>query len=389
MDHGGPAGVGGSSPHTRGAPAVQDRRGRRRRIIPAYAGSTWAGVKMASPMRDHPRIRGEHAPVVEVAGREPGSSPHTRGALFGRPVCGRSARIIPAYAGSTARRPPNLRPSADHPRIRGEHVAEMFKFPDHPGSSPHTRGAQKRSDGPDGHERIIPAYAGSTAEATKEYTVTRDHPRIRGEHVYCYREIGFETRIIPAYAGSTEANSLDGQTMADHPRIRGEHLVTCISDAKRAGSSPHTRGARDCRRRRGTGAGIIPAYAGSTPSASPPPAPRRDHPRIRGEHILMTPPSTGLSGSSPHTRGAQGLGEICDKLGRIIPAYAGSTGWPKHHIQPHPDHPRIRGEHVDGVCHRFPDGGSSPHTRGARDLVGVAGINSGIIPAYAGSTRPI
>ena len=236
---------------------------------------------------------------------------------------------------------------ADHPRIRGEHAAKARDELSLTGSSPHTRGAR----------------TGQPAQA----------------------EGG---GIIPAYAGSTEANSLDGQTMADHPRIRGEHLVTCISDAKRAGSSPHTRGARDCRRRRGTGAGIIPAYAGSTPSASPPPAPRRDHPRIRGEHILMTPPSTGLSGSSPHTRGAQGLGEICDNLIRIIPAYAGSTGWPKHHIQPHPDHPRIRGEH--GVAGRLGPGGggSSPHTRGARRRRLPSLSRRRIIPAYAGSTRP-
>ena len=135
--------TGGSSPHTRGARGGSWWPGRCRGIIPAYAGSTGCAGSPGEAKADHPRIRGEHAPVVEVAGREPGSSPHTRGALFGRPVCGRSARIIPAYAGSTARRPPNLRPSADHPRIRGEHVAEMFKFPDHPGSSPHTRGAPR------------------------------------------------------------------------------------------------------------------------------------------------------------------------------------------------------------------------------------------------------
>ena len=50
------------------------------------------------------------------------------------------------------------------------------------------------------------------------------------------------------------------------------------------------------------------------------------------------------------------------------------------------DHPRIRGEHMASVRHSSSVSGSSPHTRGARDLVGVAGINSGIIPAYAGST---
>ena len=93
--------------------------------------------------------------------------------------------------------------------------------------------------------------------------------------------------------------------MADHPRIRGEHRMLSPGGVFSAGSSPHTRGAR-CRARAGRGpGGIIPAYAGSTAA---------------WERIA----SRG-GGSSPHTRGAQ-VDEIdmVDSL-RIIPAYAGST----------------------------------------------------------------
>ena len=51
-----------------------------------------------------------------------------------------------------------------------------------------------------------------------------------------------------------------------------------------------------------------------------------------------------------------------------------------------PDHPRIRGEHVNLlIVSDFPPG-SSPHTRGALHLMGLGGENCGIIPAYAGST---
>ena len=70
------------------------------------------------------------------------------------------------------------------------------------------------------------------------------------------------------------------------------------------GSSPHTRGARRRPARPSNPAGIIPAYAGSTPPVARAASPKADHPRIRGEH------ATGLSGvrlgfgSSPHTRGA-------------------------------------------------------------------------------------
>ena len=50
------------------------------------------------------------------------------------------------------------------------------------------------------------------------------------------------------------------------------------------------------------------------------------------------------------------------------------------------DHPRIRGEHQAAHVHPHPAGGSSPHTRGApRDATQALGVGR-IIPAYAGST---
>ena len=218
----------GSSPHTRGTPA------------PTPSTTPWR--------RDHPRIRGEHhAPhpggarlpgiIPAYAGNTmissqswvpvPGSSPHTRGTL-------------PSH---NAR----LEDCGDHPRIRGEHSSRTTR------SSPASR--------------IIPAYAGNTARGPKQAFIdlgssphtrgTRsgwprysrpawDHPRIRGEHdeggEHCSDEVG----IIPAYAGNTRINRSAGEpcqgssphtrgtpiiaawmpTMPrDHPRIRGEHRL--------------------------------------------------------------------------------------------------------------------------------------------------------------------
>ena len=70
---------------------------------------------------DHPRIRGEHARVVDPVRRGEGSSPHTRGAPSAEGDAGVAGGIIPAYAGSTdyiKNAPEGLE---DHPRIRGEH----------------------------------------------------------------------------------------------------------------------------------------------------------------------------------------------------------------------------------------------------------------------------
>ena len=51
------------------------------------------------------------------------------------------------------------------------------------------------------------------------------------------------------------------------------------------------------------------------------------------------------------------------------------------------DHPRIRGEHGAGLSNWRRSEGSSPHTRGALEFIGLIGRQVGIIPAYAGSTR--
>ena len=70
----------------------------------------------------------------------------------------------------------------------------------------------------------------------------------------------------------------------------------------------------------------------------------------------------------------------------IIPAYAGSTCADKSAPILMTDHPRIRGEHMNDDVRFNVDGGSSPHTRGARSTTLPDPNRKGIIPAYAGST---
>ena len=92
------------------------------------------------------------------------------------------------------------------------------------------------------------------------------------------------------------------------------------------------------------------------------------------------------SGSSPHTRGAPSPVVPVGPVGGIIPAYAGSTRPPDDHDDETGDHPRIRGEHFPTPGGTGPCQGSSPHTRGARRFRPCGGCGRGIIPAYAGST---
>ena len=135
-------------------------------------------------------------------------------------------------------------------------------------------------------------------------------------------------------------------------------------------------------------AGIIPAYAGNTPPAPPENSPTRDHPRVCGEHRYCGKGGPVSNGSSPRMRGTPfGFADEYFKLG-IIPAYAGNTSTPFATPPAPRDHPRVCGEHY---CVRLSNcgfKGSSPRMRGTPSLPPTLILNAGIIPAYAGNTRP-
>ena len=135
----------GSSPHTRGAPGNGHYASYQPGIIPAYAGSTKTPVLVSCGRWDHPRIRGEHVPDVLTDSVTEGSSPHTRGAHGRENRHARGRGIIPAYAGSTHAPAFFILALRDHPRIRGEHQKRVCVHLVNVGSSPHTRGARRRS----------------------------------------------------------------------------------------------------------------------------------------------------------------------------------------------------------------------------------------------------
>ena len=161
-----------------------------------------------------------------------------------------------------------------------------------------------------------------------------------------------------------------------------------MSEAVRTarGSSPHPRGAHGGRPPWCVMAGIIPASAGSTTSQNEQNATTEDHPRIRGEHPLAFDQFQRYRGSSPHPRGAHQLLEVGDLADGIIPASAGSTQYPIGYRLVYEDHPRIRGEHTDVSEDSQMTLGSSPHPRGAPLKELPVTLLVRIIPASAGST---
>ena len=264
MVPGSPPRTGGSSPHARGLPLLEQVHADDSGIIPACAGFT------ARP-RHHPPPG-------------PGSSPHARGLRVGGQGVGAPARIIPACAGFTWWWALVGVPSRDHPRMRGVYGWGTGAAACGGGSSPHARGLRYPPQLPRPERRIIPACAGFTGQHDRRHHEPPDHPRMRG--VY---DLGGEAGVVGA------------------------------------GSSPHARGlhqegGQGLRRGR-----IIPACAGFTWRRSTSRRWRRDHPRMRGVYASLTGRRIHRPGSSPHARGLRPVHRPGEPVVRIIPACAGFT----------------------------------------------------------------
>ncbi len=216
----------GSSPHARGTRRGASDGSCTRRIIPACAGNARAPLPAWRRGADHPRMRGERGAEVRHSVTISGSSPHARGTRGNLGPQRLGVRIIPACAGNAVNRVPSIRGRSDHPRMRGERCAWRHMWRSGGGSSPHARGTRCRRRAPLPPARIIPACAGNA-------------------------------RCLPPSPPPT----------SDHPRMRGERSITTPNRATRAGSSPHARGTRNRRLRRGADLRIIPACAGNAAHA--------------------------------------------------------------------------------------------------------------------------
>ena len=237
--------------------------------------------------------------------RGTGSSPHARGALLHETGGRRGSRIIPACAGSTRWRTERSALTRDHPRMRGEHLTSAPVPIVQVGSSPHARGARQAGED---HERvggIIPACAGSTRGKHLFRLDTGNHPRMRGEHFSLRAEQLVLSGSSPHARGAPWSSALRADRRRDHPRMRGSTPRRGRSYGLSTGSSPHARGVPMLQVNDTALIGIIPACAGSTRRTDTWRSRHRDHPRMRGEHTIAILTLTRRMGSSPHARGAQ------------------------------------------------------------------------------------
>ena len=274
------------------------------------------------------------------------------------------------------------------------------------GSSPRMRGTRHHARLETVETGIIPAYAGNTRERHGTVSDRRDHPRVCGEHLpassgSCTRR-GSSPRmrgtqkttanthhtsgIIPAYAGNTQSNTMRGASVWDHPRVCGEHGDNNEESIEDLGSSPRMRGTPYRQPVLAHGAGIIPAYAGNTRLQRYQHERCRDHPRVCGEHCEGLFVASGDVGSSPRMRGTPARYCASRSNAGIIPAYAGNTSFSEFYNTVDRDHPRVCGEHLMMSSSVSAISGSSPRMRGTLSHSRRRIEHHGIIPAYAGNT---
>ena len=150
----------GSSPLTRGTLFTVTGTFLCGRFIPAYAGNSLPVNPTSTEGPVHPRLRGElmvYGTAQDAAG------------------------FIPAYAGNSKSRPGRTHSITVHPRLRGELFVNPFESDGNNGSSPLTRGTQRRSSRGPYRRWFIPAYAGNSWIQCAAQRCSTVHPRLRGE----------------------------------------------------------------------------------------------------------------------------------------------------------------------------------------------------------------
>ena len=341
-----------------------------------------------------------------MGGLYPGSSPLTRGKQIGEVGGGFDGGLIPAHAGKTPRRAGQAWRAGAHPRSRGENNRGPTGDLSPLGSSPLTRGKQGEDLDHAASSGLIPAHAGKTSAPTRSYSEAGAHPRSRGENtrLRAARTVSAGSspltrgkhlpqpgrtapqRLIPAHAGKTDVPSTAATPSRAHPRSRGENSPTGGATVLSEGSSPLTRGKLYPSVQFRALRGLIPAHAGKTRSTASSTRSPPAHPRSRGENRCACLGVRVVPGSSPLTRGKRELfGADAERRG-LIPAHAGKTVEGGAHEVRLPAHPRSRGENGATMDKIVALVGSSPLMRGKREGHGRAVSLPGLIPAHAGKT---
>ena len=334
----------GSPPRVRGKGFLEQQPPVRIGITPACAGKSGLLCYAPHGQGDHPRVCGEKKGGTGYGLDNKGSPPRVRGKDLSEWWRGQKNRITPACAGKRSCCYKRYCGWADHPRVCGEKLLHRVRH-----SSP--RG-------------ITPACAGKRGVALRHRHGYRDHPRVCGEKPPAWGcrfgwwgspprvrgkdeirlALGQQCRITPACAGKSHAASRDWVISRDHPRVCGEKANNDFDMADPWGSPPRVRGKDPIGEHVAVGEGITPACAGKSSFFNLSGISTGDHPRVCGEKNRNGWIVRCSEGSPPRVRGkARGV-QSRPLLRRITPACAGKSTPAVDDAGNLRDHPRVCGE---------------------------------------------
>ena len=172
----------GTPPRARGSLDPDDPDRRPGGNTPACAGITRLIQPTAHLFEEHPRVRGDHHVEAYARFIEEGTPPRARGSQPGLLVDPAGYGNTPACAGITTRTPCASRRAREHPRVRGDHAPAAAGSPQEGGTPPRARGSLRLRGTTDPRVGNTPACAGITLPASQRSTVGSEHPRVRGDH---------------------------------------------------------------------------------------------------------------------------------------------------------------------------------------------------------------
>ena len=254
---------------------------------------------------------------------------------------------------------------------------------------------------------LIPAWAGKTCVAGRWVVERWAHPRVGGENRCCVWpavwSAGSSPRgrgkliasldwlqprgLIPAWAGKTPSKPRAISQPGAHPRVGGENNTKAINGQGFTGSSPRGRGKLQLGPRRRQWRGLIPAWAGKTHGSRSALGGQWAHPRVGGENHFGNLSARNFLGSSPRGRGKLAVALEMGWPEGLIPAWAGKTSSRSVHSSSSGAHPRVGGENGPSLLLSSQRTGSSPRGRGKLRCQATTLSPVGLIPAWAGKTQ--
>ena len=132
--------------------------------------------------------------------------------------------------------------------------------------------------------------------------------------------------------------------------------------------------------------GLIPTYAGNTCCRNYRGFYGWAHPHVCGEHMTVSFHRMTPPGSSPRMRGTPGCSTPARKEKGLIPTYAGNTRPIAGLPRSYGAHPHVCGEHSMSCSICAASRGSSPRMRGTHQHTHGQLGSTGLIPTYAGNT---